>query len=291
MAPVAGVTEAATPKPFHQKGRIMKRSVLNPRRSISWCACLSVLFLFVMSLVCPGLLPAKSVEETGDSLSVLPEEMATAEAEGFTFTLKILNPVSGKAQSTFYFGDEAGYEVALSIPPTAQDKKATVKLSATAKLGPVTLPFSTSHVFSGPLTNPGYKEQDNPFEPKFWKGKIKIPNDIPVSEISATVKAVFTIEGIGSTAVNKTITLKTKRKLPSPTLNYPAEGATLTPSCSGCGESSFTTYYSFSWNEVPWATKYEIAVRDKFDNAVYTHETERRSYYGYSPCIDGRHQS
>jgi hypothetical protein len=156
-------------------------------------------------------------------------------------------------------------------------------------MGGVPLPFSTSHIFSGPLTNPSYKDT-NMFEPQTWKGIFKIPGEIAISEISGTLKIVATIQDMGTSTIKKKITIKTKRKLPKPTLSYPADGATLSTYCYGCDNDLYTTYLSFSWDDVAWATKYEISFHDKYDNYTVTQETERSNYYGYSPCLNSNHQ-
>ena len=148
-------------------------------------------------------------------------------------------------------------------------------------LGVVALPFTSSHVFTGPVTNPTYKEDDL-YEPKVWQGKFEIPSDIPVSQVTANVKLVATIAEIGTSTISQKITLKTRQKLSKPVLTSPSEGQSFWG--WSCAASSYSAYWSFNWEEVPGATKYEISIHNKTDNTIITYETEKKYYGGTSPC-------
>jgi hypothetical protein len=266
----------ATLKHYHQSSRLTH---------VFW------LMAVCCMLVWPVTLRAEGKETSNNEMSSLPAEEQAFSEGGFSISLTLYNPATGKPQSTFFFGDEAGYEALLTIPPTAEGKKTTVTLTASVKVGGVTLPFTTSHVFSGPMTNPTYKKDVDLFEPRIWNGKFKMPKEIPVPELTATVKLVVTIKDIGTSTINKKITLKTRRTLPSPTLSYPEEGASLSVNSSGCSTSLYRTYWYFSWNDVPWATKYELTIQDNFNGSTFTYETDRHSYWSQGPCTDSNHKS
>jgi len=215
-----------------------------------------------------------------DTSSVLQEEMMLGDG-GFTMSLQLLDPETWEPRRTFFFGDEVGYQASLSIPAAAEGKKATVKLTATVMLGVVALPFTSSHVFTGPVANPTYKEDDL-YAPKVWQGKFEIPSDIPVSQVTANVKLVATIADIGTSTVTQKITLKTRNKLSKPVLTSPSEGQIFWG--WSCAASSYSAYWSFNWEEVPGATKYEISIRNKTDSTIIAYETEKKYYGGTSPC-------
>lgn len=240
-------------------------------------------FIFLISALL-GLGPPLATGTESEQESVLSSSLledTTLADGGFSLSLKLFNPSTELVQSAFFFGDEVGYQINLTIPPAAEGKKATVKLTATVQIGGVTLPFTTSHVFSGPVTNPT-REEANLFEPKVWKDKFQIPSDIPVSELTATVKLVATITDIGTSTIKKKITLKTRKKLSKPVLRYPADVGTFNG--SKCGTSSYSANWWFGWEEVPGATEYEIMIRNTADGSTGTYATEKKYYWGSSPC-------
>lgn len=244
-------------------------------------AILPFFIILILSLVWP-LSPCATAGEAEDEdlSSALLEETILGDG-GFSMSLQLLDPKTWEPRTTFFFGDEVGYQASLSIPAAAEGKKATVKLTATVKIGAVILPFTTSHVFTGPITNPTYNESDI-FEPKVWKDKFEIPSDIPVKQLTATVKLVATIADMGTSTITQKITLKTRQKLSEPVLSYPTAGQAFYG--WNCATSSYSSYWSFNWKEVPGATKYEISIRNKTDNTIINYETEKEYYGGTSPC-------
>lgn len=247
----------------------------------SRCVILACFMILLAVLVFP-LLPCVTAGEAAneDTSPVLQEEMMLGDG-GFSMSLQLLDPETWEPRRTFFFGDEVGYQASLSIPAAAEGKKATVKLTATVMLGVVAFPFTTSHVFTGPVTNPTDKE-DEIYKPKVWQGKFEIPSDIPVSQVTANVKLVATIADIGTSTITQKITLKTRQKLSKPVLKYPSEGQSF--GGWSCAASSYSAYWSFNWEEVPGAAKYEISIRNKTDNTIITYETEKKYYGGTSPC-------
>jgi hypothetical protein len=248
-------------------------------------------FLVILAVILGWSTISLAANERGqrnESSSPLSEEIISDDL-GFLISFKIFDLNTGRPQSTFYFGDQAGYELTVNIPPAAQGKTATVNLSATVKIGGVTLPFTTSNVFSGPLINPSYKEVDL-FEPRTWNGQFKIPSNIPLSELRASVKVVITVKDTGTAILNKTITIRTKNSLPKPALISPVDGAVASMYRYDCSSNLYRTNGYFEWTEVQWATKYELLIKDKLTNSTMTYETTNNYYWGSSPCMDSSHQ-
>jgi hypothetical protein len=248
-------------------------------------------------LTCAMLLPTQGQAAPGNEVSSRSLEEEAAGPQGFVISLKISNPNSGQPQTTFYFGDEVGYEITASIPPSAEGKKATVNLSATVKIGGVTIPYATSHIFSGPVTNPSYETANTytMYEPHTWNGKFKVPQDIPVPELSATVKVDISIQDIGTSRVNQRITLRTKKQLPKPVLSFPAEGANMLSNTSSCSTSTYRMWFTFQWNQVPWATKYQISITNIEHNQTSIFDIDHDHPYfnpnNYGGCLNNDYQT
>lgn len=169
---------------------------------------LPFVIIFIAWLLWPVSQPAAANEPEDESPSSSPfGEETTMGDGGFSFSLQLLNPVSEEPQKTFFFGDEVGYKIAIDIPPAAEGKLATVKLTASVKVGALALPFTASNVFKGPVTNPTSKEIDI-FQPLVWKDKFKLPSELPVSKLTATIKVVVTIADIGTKSITRKITIQ-----------------------------------------------------------------------------------
>jgi hypothetical protein len=248
--------------------------------------------IILIILACPVFLLAKGKTAQGVDAPPLSLEESAIDALGFSISLKIFNSVTGKPQTTFYFGDDVGYEVTANIPPSAEGKKATVNLSATVKIGGVTIPYATSHIFSGPVTNPSYNGNDDMYEPKTWNGKFRVPANVPIPEVSATVKVDISIQGIGTSRINQKITIKTKQQLPKPVLSYPSNGSNMINNIGSCSVTTYQMWGSFSWNSIPWASKYEISITNIEHNFTFTYTTEKEYFYPWPiGCIGNDYQT